>query len=84
MVAEDPMMISEPCVQRLVIGPHRETGVGPQGLKLAQGSVVSTPALSAGIFYEQIQNKNTLDNRGHLRIGSPDVANHRNATRNAG
>src|SRR3989338_9286501 len=43
MVAKDPITNTEPYVQRLVIGPHRETGVGPQGLKLAYGLVLPAP-----------------------------------------
>lgn len=50
MVVKDPIMISEPCVQRLVIGPYLETGMGPQGLKLAQGLELPTPALPAGFL----------------------------------
>ncbi len=32
MIVKDPITNTEPCVQQLVIGPYRETGVGPQGL----------------------------------------------------
>lgn len=39
---------TEPCVQRLFHGPCRETGMGPQGLKLAQGFVL--PATSGHLL----------------------------------
>src|SRR3989344_772548 len=43
-LAEVPITNTEPCVQRLVIGPYRETGVGPQGLAGAGLSVFCSPA----------------------------------------